>query len=120
MATAFTIDGQIKVDIDKVINSKCEWYKYTHEEDDTSTVLELISTLNSSVINFIDKLPWKSWRTYDLGKWLKEDRIKNDIWSLYAECIKNYLKLSWRILTSHQDNLIKVKDISNEIYQIRT
>ena len=47
---------------------------------------------------------WKSWKTYDLGKWLKEDRIKNDIWSLYAECIKNYLKLSWRILTSHQDN----------------
>ena len=45
MATAFTIDGQIKVDIDKVINSKCEWYKYTHEEDDTSTVLELISAL---------------------------------------------------------------------------
>lgn len=90
------------IDINKVVNSNCRWWEY--EVDEIYTIKELVDMLNSSVINFIDKLPWKSWRTYDMDKWLNEDRIKNNIWDLYAECINLYLKLSWRLLTSHHNN----------------
>lgn len=90
------------INIEKVLNSDYPWYDY--EQDEIWTIEQLISMLNSSVINFIDKLPWKSWRTYNLTKWHEEDRFRSNIFMLYATCINDYLKLSWRILTSHHNN----------------
>lgn len=102
----FNVGIYTGLDIEKVLNlihndiDDLKDYKSDYSAD-----LPMLAEINTNLLNYIDKLPWKAWKDYDYNTFFNNQSNLDQCYSYYAKAIFGLVKWSIRAFNECHQSL---------------